>query len=169
MQIIIGLYRSGECLQIFTKVIAWCTRALLFCILKMQFSVLKMYLNIVSTVDIATALINYGHSLFSRFKYYNVFFIRVIPLGFLHCAVTSSISSNILDWSFIQRTGIVHFQGWAGIKYEIGSDVISYISAKLLLCMKNERNHLKEEHVIQFSSITAYLRERKASALAPPF
>ena len=97
MQIIIGLYHPGEYLQIFTKVIAWCTRALLFCILKMQFSVLKMYLNIVSTVDIATALINYGHSLFRRFKYNNVFFIRVISLGFLHCAVTSSISNNMLD------------------------------------------------------------------------
>ena len=97
MQIINGLYDPGEYLQIFTKVIAWCTRALLFCILKMQFSVLKMYFDIVTTVNIATALINYGYSLFSRFKYYNVFFIRVIPLGLLHCAVTSSISNNMLD------------------------------------------------------------------------
>ena len=39
----------------------------------------------------------------------------------------------------------------------------------MLLGIEYEWSHLKEEHVIQFSSISAYLRERKASALAPPF
>ena len=39
----------------------------------------------------------------------------------------------------------------------------------MLLGIKNEWGHLKEEHVIQFSSISTYLRERKASALSPPF
>ena len=39
----------------------------------------------------------------------------------------------------------------------------------MLLGIKNEWSHLKEEHVTQFSSISAYLRERKASVLAPPF
>ena len=39
----------------------------------------------------------------------------------------------------------------------------------MLLGITNKWSHLKEERVIQFSSISAYLRERKASAVAPPF
>ena len=51
----------------------------------------------------------------------------------MNYTVPSSISCNMSGWSLVERTSIVHFQGWTGIRYEIGSNVISYMSAKYAL------------------------------------